>query len=327
MRGALRRFALLGFVLVLAAALGAFGWGVSAFNASGPHRADVTLVLPLGASVGDIARRLVAAGVIDNPLLFSLGARLSGHSRKLQAGEYRIAAGASAEDVMQLLVSGQTVVRRLTIPEGLTAVEIVSLLEATDGLAGAVDEAPDEGTLMPETYYFAYGDRTSDIIARMQLALTEALDAAWRERDHDLPLDDVLEALTLASIVEKETAVPEERPHIAGVFVNRLRRGMPLQSDPTVVYGLTGGRGALGRALTQADTKEPTPYNTYVISGLPPGPIGNPGRASIVAVMHPLVTEDLYFVADGTGGHAFARTLKEHLRNVAKWRRLQDDGE
>ena len=154
MRGALRRFALLGFVLLLAAALGAFGWGVSAFNASGPHRSNVTLVLPVGASVGDIARRLVAAGVIDNPLLFSLGVRMSGYSRKLQAGEYRIAAGTSAEDVMQLLVSGQTVLRRLTIPEGLTAVEIVSLLEATDGLAGAVDEVPDEGTLIARDLLF-----------------------------------------------------------------------------------------------------------------------------------------------------------------------------
>jgi UPF0755 protein len=229
-------------------------------------------------------------------------------------------------EAMALIVSGKTVVRRLTVAEGLTTAQVLDLLDATDGLEGRIAERPPEGSLLPETYHFSYGDSRQGMVERMQRAMRETLDRLWRKRRADLPLKTKQQALTLASIVEKETAVPHERPHIAGVFLNRLRRGMPLQSDPTVAYALTGGKVPLDRALASADLKTDSPYNTYVSRGLPPGPIANPGRESIAAVLQPLDTDDLYFVADGGGGHAFARTFQEHLRNVQRWRKVEREG-
>ena len=322
-RRTLVRFVLLGVAVAVAAGLALFGWGVSAFHGAGPSVRYITLVLPRGSSLEAIGHHLATAGAIRDTTLFTLGVRVSGNSRKVRAGEYRLAAAASLREIMNLLVGGETVVRRVTLAEGLTSREIVAILNATEGLAGDIDAIPAEGSLLPDTYHFAYGDLRTDLIARLGRAMDEALEAEWRGRQPELPFRDAAEARVLASIVEKETALAHERPRIAGVFINRLRRSMRLQSDPTVVYGITGGVGPLDRALTRADVRRPHPYNTYVISGLPPGPIANPGRESIIAVMNPMFTDELYFVADGTGGHAFARNLDDHLKNVARWRRLR----
>jgi UPF0755 protein len=230
-------------------------------------------------------------------------------------------------EVMQRLAAGKTVVRRLTLAEGLTSWAAVSLIKAAEALEGAIATVPPEGALLPETYHYSYGDSRSAIVERMRQSMQEVLDDAWARRQPDLPLQSPQEALTLASIVEKETARPDERAHIAGVFINRLKRGMRLQSDPTVAYGLTDGKAPLERPLTRADLRQASPYNTYVIDGLPPGPICNPGRAAIEAVLQPKETRDLYFVADGNGGHAFAETYAKHRRNVRKWRRLQAEGD
>ncbi|HZD25599.1 MAG TPA: endolytic transglycosylase MltG [Alphaproteobacteria bacterium] len=301
-------------------------WSYARFTRPGPAQHDITVVLPRGTGVLGIAGRLEHAGVISSAWLFALAVELNGVEHMLQAGEYRFPGGASMREAMALIVSGKTVVRRLTVAEGLTTAQVLDLLDATDGLEGRIAERPPEGSLLPETYHFSYGDSRQGMVERMQRAMRETLDRLWRKRRADLPLKTKQQALTLASIVEKETAVPHERPHIAGVFLNRLRRGMPLQSDPTVAYALTGGKVPLDRALASADLKTDSPYNTYVSRGLPPGPIANPGRESIAAVLQPLDTDDLYFVADGGGGHAFARTFQEHLRNVQRWRKVEREG-
>jgi UPF0755 protein len=299
----------------------------SEFAAPGPARETKIVMLPKGASLGYIAELLAYEGVIRSPLMFRLAVRLEGRARDLMAGEYEIPARASPRDVLALLVEGRTLVHRLTVPEGLTSAEIVALVRASDVLGGEVGPVPPEGSLLPETYHLSRGDGRTALIQRMKDDMAAALAELWAARDAGLPLASKDEAVILASIVEKETGVPAERPLIAGVFFNRLARGMPLQSDPTVVYALTQGTGPLGRALTRADLKIESPYNTYRVAGLPPGPIANPGRAALRAVFKPAVTDALYFVADGTGGHAFAATLEEHNRNVAKWRKAQTAAE
>jgi UPF0755 protein len=262
--------------------------------------------------------------VITDPLVFSAGVRVYGEERPLQAGEYRFAARLSMRQVMEQMIEGATIVHRLTIPEGLTSAEIVALVAAAPDLDGSVPAAlPMDGTLLPETYFYSRGDTRAQLLERMRKGMSDALAELWPARDGAVPLKSVAEAVTLASIVEKETGLAKERPHVASVFFNRLAQGMPLQSDPTVIYALTGGKGPLGRGLTKADLQVANPYNTYVNPGLPPGPIANPGRASLEAVLHPDSTKDLYFVADGNGGHAFAATLDEHNRNVAAWRKQQ----
>jgi UPF0755 protein len=297
-----------------------------AFVAPGPLIAEKIVVIPRGASVRAIAALLAAEGIVDEATVFSLGVRGFGGERPLVAGEYAFTPALSARDAMRILQSGKVVARNLTIPEGLTALQVISLLSAAEGLAGE-PPAPDkigEGNLLPETYQYVRGDRRDDVVARMQKAMGETLEKLWRERSPDAsPLTSPQDALILASIVERETGQAEERPRIAAVFLNRLRRGMRLQSDPTVVYGLSNGTGTIGRPLTRADLAVDHAYNTYIHGGLPPGPIANPGRDSLAAVLQPAKTKDLYFVADGSGGHAFARTLDEHNRNVARWRRLQ----
>ncbi len=302
---------------------GLLAWGYGQFTQPGPAAGETTLVLPRGGGLVDIAHRLETAGVISDARIFAIGVRLYERQGDLKAGEYRLDAGISMRGVMDTLVGGVTVVRRLTVPEGLLTAEIVDLVAAADGLDGEITTPPGEGRLLPETYHYSHGDDRAALIARMAAAMDTALAELWAARDPDLPLRSPQEALILASIVEKETAVPGERAHIAGVFVNRLTRGMRLQSDPTVAYGLTHGARPLDRPLTRKDLGSKTAYNTYVIKRLPPGPIANPGRAAIAAVMRPLATEDLYFVADGSGGHAFARTFAEHQKNVRRWRKIQ----
>jgi len=307
--------------LLAVAAGGAVLWGNAAFKRPGPLKTETTVIIERGAGVSAIARDLNRTGVLSHPLVFKIAARLGADDKRLKAGEYAFPSGISVQGVLRLLQSGKIVVRRVTFAEGLSTAEILSQLTLTKGLKGIVRPSPGEGTLLPETYHFAYGDQRGDIVRRMAKAMDILLANLWQNRDETLPLASPEQALILASIVEKETAVPGERPRIAAVFLNRLKKGMRLQSDPTVVYGLTGGR-AFDRTLNRADLKTPSPYNTYLIAGLPPGPISNPGAASLEAVFRPAASRDLYFVADGTGGHVFAATLKEHNKNVAKWRKL-----
>jgi UPF0755 protein len=226
--------------------------------------------------------------------------------------------------VIAMLAKGETVARRLTIAEGLRVAEIFQLLANTEALQGELPPAPEEGSLLPETYFYAYGDSRVGLVRRMEDAMRETLDELWPQRAEGLPFRTRREALILASIVDKETGVADERDKVAAVFINRLRRGMRLQADPTVIYGLTEGDGALGRELNRGDWGHDSAYNTYQIDGLPPGPIGNPGRAALEAALNPDEVDYLYFVADGNGGHAFGRTLDEHNRNVAKWRRIKN---
>ena len=311
-------FSLLALAIIFG---GILTWGAAEYARPGPLGAATTVVIERGASLEVIASELTRAGVLSVPLVFRLGARLTGADKRLRAGEYAFAARISPRQTVALLESGKTVVRRLTVAEGVTTAQIIAQLTITDGLTGDLGPLPAEGALLPETYHFSFGDTRRAMVERMSEAMRAALGDAWAARHPELPLETPESALILASIIEKETAAPLERARIAGVFINRLRKGMKLQSDPTVVYGLTGGEKPLGRPLTRADLRTPSPYNTYLIAGLPPSPISNPGLASIVAALAPARTDELYFVADGSGGHVFARTLNEHNRNVARWRK------
>jgi UPF0755 protein len=315
-----------GLLLIAAAALvaaGAFQYLKIRFERPGPLAAETVIVIPKGAGLASIAGQLEAAGIVDDANIFRLGVRFLDLSRSLQAGEFAFVAGITMRETAETIAAGKTVLHRLTAPEGETTKTVLDLLEATPILTGPVPSSLAEGELLPETYYFSRGDTRAQVAERMRRSMTELLAELWPERAEGLPLPTPRAAVILASIVEKETGLPEERPLIAGVFINRLRKPMRLQSDPTVTYGITLGQAPLGRLLTRADLNKPTPYNTYQIDGLPPGPIANPGRKSLEAVLHPAATDYLYFVADGTGGHAFAKTLKEHQKNVAKWRKVQ----
>ncbi len=317
------RLIILSFLLGLVGA-GIFAWGYGQYVKPGPAQAESTVIIPRGRGVEGIANALVGAGIIGDALIFRLGVRLSGTDKTLKAGEYFFPARISPQEAAAILMGGKTVIRRLTFAEGLTTRQVLEQLLATDGLEGDVIAVYGEGELLPETYHFSFGDRREDLAERMAASMTRTLARLWAVRVPDLPFASPEQALVLASIVEKETAIAAERPRIAGVFINRLRKKMRLQSDPTVAYGLTGGAGKLGRPLNRADLQRQTPYNTYMIDGLPPGPIANPGTAAIAAVLNPEKTPDFYFVANGSGGHVFARTLKEHNRNVAKWRKIRD---
>ena len=309
---------LVGLVVVLAIA----GWLYvhSRFDTPGPARDERTVVLAPGLGAFDIADRLEAAGVIDDPLLFVAGLWIEDKQHALKAGEYVFEALVSPRGVMEKLVAGDTVAHRFTVKEGMTSAEVVAALNAAPGLKGALLTVPKEGTLLPETYHYALGDGRAKLIERMQHAMSRLVDELWQARDPAVAFDDADQAVVLASIVEKETAVADERPIIAGVFLNRLRKGMRLQADVSVIYAVTGGERPLGRPLSRADLWVESPYNTYRQGGLPPGPIANPGRDAIAAVLNPAETDALYFVADGSGGHAFAETLDEHNSNVARWR-------
>jgi UPF0755 protein len=319
----LRRLAGICLLVALVGVAGGGVWAYHHYTSPGPLPAETTVLIRPGTNSGDIARQLAAAGIISRPTIFQIGVRLEGAGGALRAGEYAFPPRVSPRQVTEILKAGKTIVRRITVPEGLTSKQIVALLDTIPGLEGDTPAPPPEGTLLPETYHFSYGDQRKDLVARMSAAMDAAVAELWATRAEDLPFDSIHEAMTLASIVEKESALPHERPRIAGVFVNRLRIGMPLQADPTVIYAVTDGEGVLPRPLTRTDLQSPSPYNTYVTGGLPPGPIANPGRSAIAAALNPADTDALFFVADGSGGHAFARTLEDHNRNVARWRRLE----
>jgi UPF0755 protein len=310
-------------LLVLLIAAGLF-YGYEQFVGPGPSTAATTVVVPRGSHLGAIGSLLEKAGAVGNGQLFELGARIYSGGHGLQAGEYAFPAGISQREIADMMMAGRTVVRRLTVPEGLTVPEILALVHEAPGLDGDAPAAEGlgEGTLMPETYFYSWGDGRKAMVERMAAAMRKEIAELWAGRAPKLGVDTPREAVIVASIVEKETALPEERPRVAAVIYNRLARGMKLQSDPTVIYALTQGKGPLGRPLSHADLDAASPYNTYLNSGLPPGPIGNPGRASLEAALHPADSQELYFVADGSGGHAFAETLEEHNRNVARWRKL-----
>jgi UPF0755 protein len=312
--------------IILVAAGGVLGgiiWAWDAYKAKGPLQAETALIVPKGAGVQEIARLLQDGGVIENPHLFVLGARYTEMARRMRAGEFAFAPGISMKEAVKHLVEGETVKRRLTVPEGLLTREIIALVAAADGMTGKIEAPEPEGAYLPETYFYSYGDSRAAVLARMTAAMNEAVATAWAQRHPEIALKSPREALVLASIIEKETGVAAERARVSAVFHNRLRRRMRLQSDPTVAYAVTGGGVSLGRPLTRADLEADSPYNTYRVAGLPPGPIANPGRASLIAAVQPLETQEYYFVADGQGGHVFSRTLREHNVNVAKWRRIQ----
>ena len=285
----------------------------------GPMKESKTIVIPRGSSVSEIARLLDQNGLVIHPLLFRAASRLMAKDQ-LKAGEYEFHPGQTVLDIADVLHEGKGIIRQFTVPEGLTSYEVTSLLQTATGLTGTITNVPDEGTLLPETYNYSFGDTRASLIERMQRDAQTILNDLWEKRAENLPLKSPREAVILASIVEKETGkLADERGLVASVFINRLRLGMPLQSDPTVIYALTNGSGTLGRKLTRADLVTPSPMNTYVNAGLPPTPITNPGRAALEAVLHPQNSDYIYFVANGTGGHAFAKTLDEHNKNVAKW--------
>jgi UPF0755 protein len=317
---------LLTFVLLGAlATVGALAWLLKESRSPGPLQADKVVMIEREDDGGSIADQLERAGVIGSAMWFNVLTLLDGNRGALKRGEYAFKAGMSMTEIENELVAHHVVRYKLTIPEGLTSEQMVQRLRDDTVLIGDIKETPREGSLMPDTYYFERGDTRLSILTRMAKMQTKAVEEVWRERAPDLPIRSPGEMVTLASIVEKETGKADERPRVAGVFINRLEKHMRLESDPTIVYGLAQGRGTLGRSITKADLNQSTPYNTYIIDGLPPGPICNPGKAALEAVANPARSKDLYFVADGTGGHVFAETFDQHQKNVAHWRQIEKD--
>jgi UPF0755 protein len=301
--------------------LGGISYGLYYYDAPGPLSERTNVVFKRGTGFVAIVDQMADSGVIRDPLLFKALAVLSGDARKFKAGEYDFSAAISPRLIMNMIAEGRVVVHKITIAEGLTAEQVLTLLNGDTTLEGAILGNIDEGSLLPQTYHFVYGDQRQDLIVRMQAGMKTTLNELWEKRKKDLPFQTPQQALTLASIVEKETGVTEERPRVAAVFINRLHKRMKLQTDPTVVYGIEKEHGPLGRPLFSSDLKYPSPYNTYLIDGLPPGPIANPGRAAIEAVLNPPDTNELYFVATGTGGHNFSATFEGHSANVKSYRK------
>ncbi|HEX9591185.1 MAG TPA: endolytic transglycosylase MltG [Bradyrhizobium sp.] len=317
--------AVITIVLVLMiGAGGVYVYGRQKLEAPGPLQEDKVVNIPARAGMTDIADILQREGVIDNNRWAFIGSVFALKARsELKPGEYSFQKSASLRDVIGTIVEGKVVQHAVTIPEGLTSEQIVARLSENDVFAGAVREMPREGTLLPETYKFPRGTSRDQVIARMQQTQKRVLAEIWERRNPDIPVKTPEQLVTLASIVEKETGKADERSRVAAVFVNRLRQKIKLQSDPTIIYGLVGGRGTLGRPIKRSEIQQPSPYNTYVVEGLPPGPIANPGRASLEAAANPARTRDLFFVADGTGGHAFTETYDQHQKNVAKLRTME----
>ncbi len=317
--------AIITFILfVMIAVGGIYIYGKQKIEAPGPLQADKIVNIPTRAGVTDIADVLQREGVIDSNRWAFIGSVFALRARsELKPGEYQFQKNASLREVISTIVDGKVVQHSVTIPEGLTSEQIVARLSDNDIFSGSVREIPREGTLLPETYKFPRGTPREQVIARMQQAQKRVLAELWERRSPDLPIKTPEQLVTLASIVEKETGKADERSRVAAVFVNRLRQKIKLQSDPTIIYGLVGGKGTLGRPIKRSEIQQPSPYNTYVIEGLPPGPIANPGRASLEAAANPARTRDLYFVADGTGGHAFSESYDQHQKNVAKLRAME----
>ncbi|MES0384199.1 MAG: endolytic transglycosylase MltG [Hyphomicrobium sp.] len=297
------------------------------FESAGPLPVSRVVAIPKGEGRIEIATRLERQGIISNRWTFIasylLRNALSDSPVELKAGEYEIKKHASMADVLNTLIQGKSILLKLTIPEGLTSQQIVERVRGEPDLDGEITDIPQEGSLLPDTYRFSKGMARQELLERMQVEMQRYLALAWANRQADLPLKTPQEAIIFASIVEKETGRPDERSRVAGVFMNRLRTGMRLQSDPTVIYGIAGGQGRLGRPITRADLRQQSAHNTYQIKGLPPTPICNPGRSAIDAALKPAETKELYFVADGSGGHAFSTTLTQHNAAVSNWRKVE----
>jgi UPF0755 protein len=312
------------FACVLAIA--GFYYAFSVFHEPGPLKTNANFMVRSGAGESEIASNLERNGLISDGRIFRLMSKTYLNAGDtLKAGEYEIKAGASMSDILELLRSGKSILYSITLPEGLTVKQMFDRLAADPVLEGDLPQTlPAEGSLRPDTYKFSRGTKRQEIVDQMLDNQKKLVDQIWEKRSPDLFIKTKEQFVTLASIVEKETGKDDERAHVASVFLNRLQKGMRLQSDPTIVYGLFGGEGKPSdRPIYQSDIKKETPYNTYIIKGLPQGPIANPGRAALEAVANPWRTKDLYFVADGTGGHAFAATLEEHNANVKHWRKLE----
>jgi peptidoglycan lytic transglycosylase G len=310
-------------VVISVAIGGALFVGKQRFDAPGPLAEDKTVNIPRGLGIKEISDVLMREGVIDQPWVFMGGVIVLKARGELKYGEYQFTKHASLADVVDTIIENKVVQHAITIPEGLTSEQIVARLLENNALSGQIKEIPREGTLLPETYRFTRGMVREQIIQRMSQAHKRVLAEVWEHRMQDLPVKTPEQLVTLASIVEKETGRPDERTRVAAVFVNRLKSKMRLQSDPTIIYGLTGGKGGLGRPILKSEIEQPTPYNTYVIDGLPPGPIANPGRASLEAAANPARTKELYFVADGSGSHVFSDSYAEHQKNVARLRGVE----
>ena len=313
------------FVIAAIAAGGLLYFGKQRFEAPGPLAHDKIVNIPRGSGMRDIADVLVREGVIEQPWVFVGGVLVLKAREDLKAGEYQFKAHASLNDVVATMVEGKVVAHQLSIPEGLTSEQIVARLLDDDTLSGNIKEIPREGSLLPDTYNFTRGVTREQMIQRMQQAQQRLLKEIWDRHSPDLPIKTPEQLVVLASIVEKETGKPEERTRVAAVFSNRLKQKMRLQSDPTIIYGLVGGKGTLGRPIMKSEIEQATPYNTYQIDGLPPGPIANPGRASLEAAANPARTRELFFVADGTGGHTFSETYDQHQKGVANLRAMETD--
>ncbi len=313
------------FVLLAIIAGIALVLGKERFEEPGLLPQDRIVNIPRGSGIRDIADVLTREGVIDQPWVFIGGVLVLKAREGLKAGEYQFKAHSSLRDVVATIVEGKVVAHQVSIPEGLTSEQIVGRLLADDVLSGDIKEIPREGSLLPDTYNFTRGVTREQMIERMQLAQQRVVQEIWEHRSSDLPIKTQDQLVTLASLVEKETGKADERTRVAAVFVNRLKQKMRLQCDPTIIYGLVGGKGTLGRPIMKSEINQPTPYNTYLIDGLPPGPIANPGRASLEAAANPARTRELYFVADGTGGHVFAETYEQHQKNVARLRLIEID--
>lgn len=318
-------FSLVFILLCLLSSLGFYHFSRT-FTERGSLSTDRLLSIPQGATLNEISRLLEKEGIIKDAFVFYWGARLKGDGGRLQAGEYEFKAAMSPQDVLALLVSGKVYQHKYTAAEGLTSEKIIEQIKALEPLVGDIARIPEEGALLPETYLFSRGETRQKLVNRMTAARNALLETLWRNRPSQCPFHTQEEAVVLASIVEKETALAQERPLIAAVFLNRLRKQMPLQSDPTVVYVLYKEKAySLNHGLSKADLGYESPYNTYLHKGLPPTPICNPGKASLKAVFYPALSDALYFVADGTGGHIFSETLKMHQVNHAKWRKIRKE--
>jgi len=317
--------AIITIVLIAMIAVGlVYYYGRQTIEAQGPLQEDKIVNIPSRAGMADIAEVLQREGVIDSNRCAFIGAVFAMKARSdLKPGEYNFQKNASLREVIATIVEGKVVQHSVTIPEGLTSEQILARLGENDIFAGGVREIPREGTLLPETYKFPRGTSREQVVQRMQQAQKRLVAEIWEHRSPDIPIKSPEQLVTLASIVEKETGKSDERSRVAAVFTNRLRQKIKLQSDPTIIYGLVGGKGTLGRPIKRSEITQPSPYNTYVIEGLPPGPISNPGRASLEAAANPARTRDLYFVADGTGGHAFTETYDQHQKNVARLRAME----
>ena len=313
-------------VIAIASAGAIIYWGKYKFESNGPLIEPTAVRVEPGSNLHQISQQLIEQNVIENRWLFVFAVQYYQNENKLQTGEYLFKPGVSMRSVMKDLVSGNAIPYYITIPEGWSSYQIVEKIKSIPNLKGEITEVPAEGTLMPETYQYNYGNTRREVIDWMRTAHDKALSEVWETRNRDLPFESPKELLILASLVEKETTQVDERDHVAGVFVNRLKKGMRLQSDPTILYGVYGGEAwSKSRTILKTEKDQKNEYNTYKIPALPPGPIANVGRAALEAVANPKSTKDLYFVADGTGGHAFAETYDDHKINVAKWRKIEQE--